>query len=109
MSPAERATAAYAAAEATDHPRDKAALRAAAAAWAQIAGPRVSWSTKDLRRDLRLLRIDTAMANGPFTKPQPPKAPSPSAVTPDVAELTRRIVKSVEHLTPEPEVASIQF
>ncbi len=101
MSPAERAKAAYAAAEAADHPRDKAALRAAAAAWDRIAGPRVSWSIKDLRRDLRLLRIETAMATGPFTKPAPPKAPSPAA---EPAPFKPGLV-----LTREPEVANIQF
>ena len=107
MSPAERARAAYAAAEATDHPRDKAALRAAAALWERIAGPGVSWSTKDLSRDLRALRIDVAVACGPFQPPKAPKAPSPVAVKPEVYVTSPEWRE--EPLTPAPEVATIQF
>jgi hypothetical protein len=107
VSPLDRAKAAHAAAELADHPRDKAALRAAAYAWERIAGPGVAWSTKDLRRDLRALRIDTAMATGPFTKPQPPKAPRPSAVTPPVYVTSPEWRD--EDLTPAREVSSIQF
>jgi hypothetical protein len=108
VSPLDRAKAAHAAAEAADHPRDKAALRAAAAAWERIAGPGVSWSHLDLRRDLTSLKRHVAQANGPFkAPPQPPKAPSPSQATPDRAELTARIVKSIAHLREEP--AAIEF
>lgn len=79
MSPADRAKAAHAAAEAADHPRDKAALKAAAAAWERIAGPGVAWGTKQLEGDLLRLRIDVVAYQGPFQPPQPPKAPSPAA------------------------------
>ena len=101
MSPAERAQAAYAQAEATDHPRDKAALRAAAAAWDRIAGPPVAWSTKDLSRDLKALKRAVAQATGPFQAPKPPRAPSPSAEPPPF--------KPGLALTPAREAATIQF
>jgi hypothetical protein len=84
VSPAARAKACYAAAELATHPRDRAALKAAAAAWERIAGPGVEWSTKVLKADLLRLRIDCAIATGPFTKREPPKAPSPVAVKPDI-------------------------
>ena len=105
MSPRERAAACYAQAEATDHPRDKAALRAAAAAWDRIAGPRVAWSTKDLSRDLTCLKRDVAMANGPFKTPKPPRAPSPAAIN-----ITVRRGETVKQLTDRiEEAATIQF
>jgi hypothetical protein len=78
MSPAERAAAAHAAAEAADHPRDKAALLGAARAWERIAGPGAQWSLRGEQRALRRLRIDVAVAAGPFQKPAPPKAPPPA-------------------------------
>ena len=105
MSPADRARAARAAAEAArdagEDPRTVAALVAAAALWERVAGPGSPWSLKGTRRELRSLRIELAVATGPFQPPRPPKAPSPAAVKPDAAELTRRIVQSVEHLREE--------
>jgi len=90
MSPADRARAAHAAAEAAREagadPRDVAALKAAAALWERVAGPGLALSTKALRRDLRALRIDVAIATGPFQPPQPPKAPAP-AKAPLIEEL----------------------
>ena|SRR2546429_6888812 len=97
MSPAERAKAAYAAAELADHPRDKAALKAAAAAWERISRSSVPWSHEPLRRDLRQLKRDVVAATGPFTAPKAPKA----APTPEP------VVESA--LTQVPEVSSIQF
>lgn len=81
MSPRDRARAAHAAAEATDSPADRAAWQAAAALWERIAGPGQQPSYKVLGRDLLRLRIDCALATGPFT--QPPKAPAPSADAPE--------------------------
>jgi hypothetical protein len=97
VSPRERAAAAHAAAEAAIHPRDKAAFRAAAAAWERIAGPGVPWSLEPLARDLRQLRIDVAIATGPFTPPQPPKA------APPVRETVTRVS------TPAVDPVTIQF
>jgi hypothetical protein len=74
-----RAAAAHAAAELADHPRDKAALKAAARLWERIAGPAVSWSTKDLSRDLTALKRAVTQATGPFQPPKPPKS-APVAV-----------------------------
>jgi hypothetical protein len=84
VSPRERAAAAHAAAEAATHPRDKAALRAAAAAWERIAGPGVAWSLEPLARDLACLKRQVAMANGPFKAPEPPKAAPAPSVKPDI-------------------------
>ena len=75
-----RAAAAHAQAELADHPRDKAALRASARAWEQVAGPSPGWSTKDLEGQLLQLRIDVVAYQGPFQPPAPPKAPAPVAV-----------------------------
>ena len=97
-----RAAAAHAAAEAADHPRDRAALKAAAAAWERIAGPGVAWGTKQLEGDLLRLRIDVVAYQGPFQPPQPPKAPAPAAAPLIVAgyDLTAR---------PAPQEATIEF
>jgi hypothetical protein len=102
MSPRERAAAAHAAAELADHPRDKAAYRAAAYAWERIAGPGVAWSLKDTSRALVELKRAVAQATGPFQPPQAPKSPSPSAVKP-----VRETVTQVS--TRAPEASTIQF
>lgn len=92
MSPADaraRAAAAHALAELADHPRDKAALKAAARAWEAVAGPGVAWGTKDLEGQLLQLRIDVVAFQGPFQPPQPPRAPAPVAVKPPTGDGTR--------------------
>lgn len=82
MSAQARAQAAHKAAELAAEAGDlrtAQAFRAAARAWERVAAPGVAWSTKLLRADLTQLRIDCAIARGPFQPPQPPKAPSPKA------------------------------
>jgi hypothetical protein len=103
VSPTERAKAAHAAAEAAEHPRDKAALKAAAGAWEQIARGGTPWSHRLLWADLRQLQRDFAVATGPFQHPAPPKAPAPSQV-PLVAPPTQRIIRSAA-----PQEATIAF
>jgi hypothetical protein len=83
VSPAARAAAAYAAAELAEHPADKAALKGAARLWERIAGPGVEWSLEPLRRDLRTLKLDVAIACSPIQPPQPPKA-APLAAEPRI-------------------------
>ena len=85
-----RAAAAHAASELAEHPRDRAALKAAAYAWERIAGPGAAWGTKQLEGDLLQLRIDVAAYQGPFQPPQPPKAPAPVAVDPNAERLAYR-------------------
>jgi hypothetical protein len=75
VSAAERARAAYALAEIAEDPRDKAAFRAAAHAWEQIARPGVTFSLDPLRRDLVQLKRDAAAATGPFQAPMPERNP----------------------------------
>lgn len=78
---ADRAKSLHAQAEAAREAGDlktASCLKSAAGAWERIAGPGVAWSTKDLHRDLRLLRIDVAISTGPFQPPVPPKAPAPA-------------------------------
>jgi hypothetical protein len=108
VSPRERAAACYAAAELASHPRDRAALKAAAAAWERIAGPGVAWGTKRLESDLLKLRIDCVAYQGPFQAPQPPKAPPPNAVAPNNAhpylsdsQLYRQTVAKLQETTIE--------
>lgn len=83
MSALDRARAARAAAEATDSPADRKAWLAAAALWERIGGPGQPLSLEPLGRDLRQLRIDVAIATGPFQPPRPPKAPSPARELPE--------------------------
>lgn len=78
MSPTERAKAAHAAAEAADHPRDRAALKAAAGAWEQIARGGTPWSHRPAQTDLKALQRELAIATGPCQPPKPPKAPAPA-------------------------------
>ncbi|HWX29569.1 MAG TPA: hypothetical protein VNZ53_19255 [Steroidobacteraceae bacterium] len=112
MSPADRARAAHAAAEAAREagadPRDVAALRAAASLWERVAGPGLAMSTKGLRRDVRALRIDVAIATGPFTPKQPPKAPSP-AREPLIEELKAAGGPAARALAVKLEEATIEF
>jgi hypothetical protein len=103
-----RAAAAHAAAELAEHPRDRAALKAAAAAWERIAGPGVAWGTKQLGKDLLQLRIDVVAYQGPFQPPQPPKAPSPAAA-PLVAELKANGGPAARALARKLEEATIEF
>jgi hypothetical protein len=107
VSPRERAAAAHAAAELAPHPRDKAAWKAAAAAWERIAGPGTPWSTKLLTSDLADLKRDIAHARGPFQPPQPPKAPSPQAVKPENVAALAQAFK--ERLTPTMDPVTIEF
>jgi hypothetical protein len=105
VSPADRAKAAHKAAEAAREAGDLTtarALSAAAGAWERVAGPGVEWSTKRLQADLLQLRIDVAIATGPFQPPVPPKAPSPAAVQPE-----RKTATQVS--TRAPEYETIQF
>lgn len=86
MSPADRAKSLHALSEAARDEGDlrtAAALKSAAAAWERVAGPGVEWSLKRLQADLRQLRIDVAIATGPFQPPQPPKAPPPAQRHPE--------------------------
>jgi hypothetical protein len=95
VSPTERAAAAHAAAELATHPRDRAALKAAASAWERIAGPGVPWSHEPLRRDLRAFRIELAVATGPFQAPRPPQAPAPQSVKPQGGAIERLQARAV--------------
>lgn len=108
MSPLDRAKAAHAAAEAADHPRDKAAWKVAAALWERIAGPGQAPFYKALQADLRQLRIDVVVARGPFQPPQPPKAPSPAA-QPLIEELRAAGGPAARELAARLEVATIEF
>lgn len=75
-----RAQAAYAAAEAARDAGDlatAAALKSAAQAWERRP---VAWSTKPMRQQLTLLRVDVALATGPFQPPKTPKAAPPAQV-----------------------------
>lgn len=110
MSPADaraRAAAAHAAAELSEHPRDRAALKAAAAAWERIAGPGVAWGTRRLEGDLLQLRIDVVAYQGPFQPPQPPKAPAPVAVTPERPQADGNVI--LRPVRPVPQEATIEF
>jgi hypothetical protein len=84
------------------------ALRGAAASWERLARPGVPWSYEPARRHLIGLKREVAVANGPFKAPQPPKAPSPAAARPEptTADLSRRVVESVQHLQ---EPTTIEF
>jgi hypothetical protein len=106
VSPADRAKACYAAAELASHPRDRAALKAAAAAWERIAGPGVAWGTKQLEGDLLKLRIDCVAYQGPFQAPRPPKAPSPSAVDPTLDIKRKALQRTAARVAQE---ATIEF
>lgn len=79
------------------------ALRGAQGLWERLARPGIAWSLEPARRQLTGLKRELAVANGPFTTPKPPKAPSPAT-----AELTRRIVDSVKHLE-RLEAVTIEF
>jgi len=109
VSPADRAKAAHAAAEAAREAGDittARALSAAASAWERVAGPGVAWSTKKLEADLLRLRIDVVAYRGPFQPPQPPKAPSPAH-----AVLSPSNVAGWKACPPavKPEAATIEF
>jgi hypothetical protein len=71
MIAADRARAAHAAAEAATHPADKAAYKAAAAAWEALGRPGQTWSHQPAQRALAAFRRDLAAASA---APQPAPA-----------------------------------
>ena len=62
-------------------------MRAAAAAWAAIAGCGVEWSLKPLRQQLDTLKTDTVAAIKAVAS-EPPKAPPPAAAPLKLAGFT---------------------